>query len=37
VVGGQNPDIADTLHIRDVAMLSIFWLPVYVVHTGATC
>jgi len=26
VVGGQNADIADTLHLRDVAMATTFWL-----------
>jgi len=26
VVGRQNTDIADTLHIRDVAMATTFWL-----------
>jgi len=26
VVGRQNADIADTLHLRDVAMATIFWL-----------
>jgi len=26
VVGRQNADIADTLHIRDVAMATAFWL-----------
>jgi len=26
VVGRQNADIADTLHIRDVAMATTFWL-----------
>jgi len=28
VVGRQNADIADTLHLRDVAMATIFWLSV---------
>jgi len=36
VVGQQNADIADTLNLRDVAMATIFWLPVYAVHIGAT-
>ena len=36
MVGRQNADIADTLHQRDVAMATIFWLSVYGVHTGAT-
>jgi len=26
VVGRQNADIADTLHLRDVAMATTFWL-----------
>jgi len=26
VVGRQNADIADTLHLRDVAMTTTFWL-----------
>jgi len=26
VVGRQNADIADTLHVRDVAMATTFWL-----------
>jgi len=26
VVGRQNVDIADTLHLRDVAMATTFWL-----------
>jgi len=28
VVGRQNADIADTLHLRDVAMAIIFWLSI---------
>jgi len=28
VVGRQNADIADTLHLRDVAMATTFWLSV---------
>jgi len=36
VVGRQNADIADTLHLRDVAMAAIFWLSMYGVHSGAT-
>jgi len=26
MVGRQNADIADTLHLRDVAMATTFWL-----------
>jgi len=26
VVGRRNPDIADTLHLRDVAVATTFWL-----------
>jgi len=26
VVGRQNADIADTLHLRDIAMATSFWL-----------
>ena len=36
MVGRQNADIADTLHIGDVAMATIFWLSVYGVHVGTT-
>jgi len=36
VVGQQIADIANTLHLRDVAMATIFWLSIYGVHTGAT-
>jgi len=36
VVGRQNADIAGTLHLRDVAMATIFWLSVYGLHIGAT-
>ena len=36
MVGRQNADIADTLHIRDVAMATTFWLSIYGVHNGAT-
>jgi len=36
VVSLQNADIADTLHLRDVAMATIFWLSVYGVQIGAT-
>jgi len=36
VVGRQNADIADTLHLRDVAITTIFWLSIYGVHIGAT-
>jgi len=28
VVGRQNADIADTQHLRDVAMATTFWLSV---------
>ena len=28
MVGRQNADIADTLHIRDVAMATTFWLSI---------
>jgi len=36
VVGQRNADIADILHLRDVAMATIFWLSIYGVHIGAT-
>jgi len=36
VVGRHNAHIADTLHLRDVAMATIFWLSMYRVHIGAT-
>jgi len=36
VVGRQNADIADTLHLRDVAMATMFWLSMCRVHNGAT-
>ena len=36
MVGQQNADIGDILHIGDVAMATIFWLSVYGVHIGAT-
>jgi len=36
VVSRQNTDIADTPHLRDVAMATIFWLSVYGLHIGAT-
>ena len=29
VVGRQNADIADTLHLGDLAMATIFWLSIY--------
>ena len=29
MVSRQNADIADTLHLRDVAMATIFWLSTY--------
>ena len=28
MVGQQNADIVDTLHLRDVAMATTFWLSV---------
>jgi len=40
VVGWQNADIADTLHLRDVAMVTIFWLSTLClknVPTYTTC
>jgi len=36
VVGRQNEDIASTLHLRDIAMATTFWLSIYGVHIGAT-
>ena len=36
MVGRQNADIADTLHLRDVAMATTFWLSMYGSHIGAT-
>jgi len=36
VVGRQNTDIADTLHLSDVVMATIFWLSIYGVYIGAT-
>jgi len=36
VVGRQNADTAYTLHLRDVAMATIFWLSIYGVHIGVT-
>ena len=36
MVGRQNADIADALHLRDIAMATIFWLSVYGVHIGTT-
>jgi len=36
VVGRQNADIADTLHLRDVTMATTFWLSIYRVHIGTT-
>jgi len=36
VVGRQNADIADALHIGDVAMATTDWLAVYGVDIGAT-
>ena len=32
MVGRQNEDIADTLHLRDVAMATIFWFSIYGAH-----
>ena len=37
MVGRQKADIVDTLHLRDLAMATIFWLSTYWVHSGATC
>jgi len=37
VVNRQNVHIADTLHLRDVAMATIFWLFVYAMHISTTC
>jgi len=36
VVGQQNADIADALHLRDVAEATIFWLSIYGVHIVGT-
>jgi len=36
VVGRQNADTAATLHLRDVAMATMFWLSIYRLHIGAT-
>ena len=36
MVGRRNTYTADTLHLRDVAMTTIFWLSMYGVHIGAT-
>jgi len=36
VVGQENADIADTLHLRDVAMATTFWLSIYEMYIGAT-
>ena len=36
MVGRQNGDIAHTLHLRDVAMATIFWLSTYGAHNDAT-
>ena len=36
MVGRQNADIVDTLHLRDVAMTNSFLLSIYAVHIGAT-
>ena len=34
MVGRQNADIANNLHLRDVAMAAICWLSIYGVHIG---
>ena len=36
MVGRQNADIADTVHLQDVATATIFRLSIYGVHIGAT-
>ena len=36
MVGRQNADVADTLHLRDVAMATMFWLSIYKVHIDVT-
>ena len=36
MVGRQNADIANILHLTDVAMATVFWLSMYRVHIGAT-
>ena len=36
MVGRQISDIADTLHLREVATATIFWLSIYGVHIVAT-
>jgi len=36
VVARQNADIANILHLRDVAMATIFWLSIYRVHIDTT-
>ena len=36
MVGRQTADIADTLHLTDIAMATIFWLSTYGVHIGAS-
>ena len=36
MVGRQNADIAETLHLRFVAMATVFWLSKYGVHIDAT-
>jgi len=36
VVGRENADTADTVHLRDVAMVTIFWLSIYGVRITAT-
>ena len=36
MVGRQNADIADTMHLRNVATATIFCLSIYGVHVGAT-
>ena len=37
MIDRQNAHIADSLHLRDAAMATIFWLAIYGVHIGATC
>ena len=40
MVGRQNADIADTLHLRDVVMATTFWLSMGYINLGcmiATC
>ena len=35
MVGQQNVDIADTLHLRDVAIATIFCLAIYGIYIGS--